>query len=153
MNFTKSMNYFNRINITTTTFMISLFMFLSCSFNQTFTNEETLKVQADKVLDQYYECRKENTLDQNKQLFSNKFFTVMTPEKFIQFIEKMNNENGEYLGREMVSWQSNRVKGSNPVTEVLLRYNVNYTNGTVGEQFYFVEENDKLKIQKVNIDL
>ncbi|EJL73880.1 hypothetical protein [Chryseobacterium populi] len=136
--------------------LIISFLLISCSFNQTFSNRESDKNDAEKISKKFYwELRYGANYDKIYSLFSNKFFEV-TPK---ETLDKMNtisqNEIGPIIEYNLVKWETFVAKGTNPRSEYVLIYDVKREMGKTQETFSMRKENGIIKIvgYRINQDL
>lgn len=133
------------------------FLLISCSFNQTFSNREEDKKEAEEISKKFFwELKYGGNLDIIYNLFGDKFFEVTDKEKLLQIINTTQNDIGRVEEYNLVKWETLIVKGSNAKSEYLLVYDVK--RGTAKTEETFSMEKDKngdIKIvgYKVNQDL
>ncbi|PQA95659.1 hypothetical protein B0A69_04600 [Chryseobacterium shigense] len=133
------------------------FLLISCSFNQTFSNREEDKKEAEEISKKFFwELKYGGNLDTIYNLFGDKFFEVTDKEKLLQIINTTQNDIGRVEEYDLVKWETLIVKGSNAKSEYLLVYDVK--RGTAKTEETFSMEKDKngdIKIvgYKVNQDL
>ncbi|MDR6921787.1 MULTISPECIES: hypothetical protein [Chryseobacterium] len=133
------------------------FLLISCSFNQTFSNRESDKKDAEKISEKFYwEEKYGGNLDTIYNLFGDKFFEVTDKEKLLKIINASQNDIGRVEEYNLVKWETLIVKGSNPKSVYMLAYEVK--RGTSKTEEIFSMEKDKngdIKIvgYRVNQDL
>lgn len=138
-------------------FILISFLLISCSFNQTFSNREEDKKEAEEISKKFFwELKYGGNLDTIYNLFGNKFFEVTDKEKLLQIINTTQNDIGRVEEYSLVKWETLIVKGSNAKSVYLLVYDVK--RGTSKTEETFSMEKDKngdIKIvgYKVNHDL
>lgn len=138
-------------------FILISFLLISCSFNQTFSNREEDKKEAEEISKKFFwELKYGGNLDTIYNLFGNKFFEVTDKEKLLQIINTTQNDIGRVEEYNLVKWETLIVKGSNAKSVYLLVYDVK--RGTSKTEETFSMEKDKngdIKIvgYKVNHDL
>ncbi|MDH6250865.1 hypothetical protein M2347_000592 [Chryseobacterium sp. H1D6B] len=127
--------------------LIISFLLISCSFNQTFSNRESDKKDAEEISKKFYwELKYGSNQDKIYELFSNKFFEVTSKEKLDQMNTVSQNEIGPIQEYNLIKWETLVVKGSNARSQYLLIYDVKRTNGKTEETFSMNKENGEIKI-------
>ncbi|MGG5211020.1 hypothetical protein ACQWU4_19030 [Chryseobacterium sp. MIQD13] len=133
------------------------FLLISCSFNQTFSNREEDKKEAEKISQKFFwELKYGGNLDTIYNLFSDKFFEVTNKEKLLQIINVSQNDIGRVEEYNLVKWETLIIKGSNSKSEYLLIYDVKRGSGKTEETFSMEKDkNGDIKIvgYRVNQDL
>jgi hypothetical protein len=136
--------------------LIITFLLISCSFNQTFSNRESDKEDAEKISKKFYwELRYGTNHDKIYKLFSDKFFEVTNRETLDKMITVSENEIGPITECNLVKWETLVVKGSNSKSEYVLTYDIKRSNGKTEETFSMHEENGTIKIvgYRINQDM
>lgn len=132
---------------------ITLTLLVSCSFNQTFSNRESDKDEAQKVSEKFYwELQYGSNQDKMYELFSDKFFEVTSREKLNQLNLDTQNHSGIIKQNDLVKWETLVVKGSDSKSEYLLIYNVTRESGMTEETFSMLKEDGIIKIVGYHIN-
>ncbi len=133
------------------------FLLISCSFNQTFSNREEDKKDAEEISQKFFwELKYGGNLDTIYNLFGDKFFEVTDKEKLLQIINTTQNDIGRVEEYDLVKWETLIIKGSNAKSEYLLVYNVKRGMAKTEETFSMEKhKNGDIKIvgYRVNQDL
>ncbi|AZA48642.1 hypothetical protein EG346_10815 [Chryseobacterium carnipullorum] len=133
------------------------FLLISCSFNQTFSNREEDKKDAEEISQKFFwELKYGGNLDTIYNLFGDKFFEVTDKEKLLQIINTTQNDIGRVEEYDLVKWETLIIKGSNAKSEYLLVYNVKRGMAKTEETFSMEKDkNGDIKIvgYRVNQDL
>lgn len=133
------------------------FLLVSCSFNQTFSNREEDKKDAEKISQKFFwELKYGGNMDTIYNLFGDKFFAVTDKEKLLQIINTTQNDIGRIEEYNLVKWETLIVKGSNAKSEYLLVYDVKRGTSKTEETFSMQKDkNGDIKIvgYRVNQDL
>ncbi|CAD7810345.1 hypothetical protein CHRY9390_02163 [Chryseobacterium aquaeductus] len=126
---------------------------VSCSFNQTFSNRESDKDEAQKVAEKFYwELQYGSNQDKMYELFSDKFFEITSKEKLNQLNLDTQNHRGIIKQNDLVKWETLVVKGSDAKSQYLLIYNVARESGMTEETFSMLKENGIIKIVGYHIN-
>ena len=99
---------------------------IGCSFNNTYVNDESDKVEAEQVVNQLYDCIEDKRYDDAELLFSQDFFKVTNKEALHDMFLKTKNKLGDYKYKKLIHWQTKRVTGDKPFAEYFLFYEVHY---------------------------
>lgn len=138
-------------------FILISFLLISCSFNQTFSNREEDKKEAEEISKKFFwELKYGGNLDTIYNLFGNKFFELTDKEKLLQIINTTQNDIGRVEEYNLVKWETLVVKGSNAKSVYLLVYDVKRGTSKTEETFSMEKnKNGDVKIvgYKVNHDL
>ncbi|ROI00681.1 hypothetical protein [Chryseobacterium daecheongense] len=123
------------------------FLLISCSFNQTFSNRESDKIDAEKISDKFYwELMYGPNREKTYELFSDKFFEVTNKDKLNDILTVSQNELGPIEEHTLVKWETLVVKGTNPKSEYILVYNVKRSISNTEETLSMQKENGVIKI-------
>ncbi|KXH85674.1 hypothetical protein [Chryseobacterium kwangjuense] len=133
------------------------FLLISCSYNQTFSNREEDKKDAEQISRKlYWELKYGGNLDTIYNLFGEKFFEVTDKNKLLQIINATQNDIGRVEEYDLVKWETLIVKGSNPRSEYVLVYDVKRGTAKTEETLSMQKDkNGDIKIvgYRVNQDL
>jgi len=132
---------------------VTLTLLVSCSFNQTFSNRESDRDDAEKISKKFYWELLQGT-NKNKiyELFSDKFFEVTNKDQLDKLISNSQQEYGVIKEYNLEHWETLVVKGSNSKSEYLLTYNVTRETGTTKETFSMLKEDEHIKIVGYHIN-
>jgi len=136
--------------------LIISFLLMSCSFNQTFSNRESDKNEAEKISRKFYwELLYGGNQDDLYKLFGEQFFAVTSEEKLNELNLTSQNEIGQIQDYNLVKWETLVVQGSNPRSEYVLTYDVKRERGKTQETFSMNKEEGEIKIigYRINQDL
>ncbi|MET3538507.1 hypothetical protein [Chryseobacterium limigenitum] len=136
--------------------LIISFLLISCSFNQTFSNRESDKNDADQIAKKFYwQLKYGGNQDKMYELFSDKFFEVTNRDKLNELNTVSQNKIGKIQEYNLVKWETLVVKGSNARSEYVLTYDVKRDMGKTEETFSMQKENGDIKIvgYRINQDL
>lgn len=132
------------------------FFLMSCSFNQSYKDRESDKIDGEKIpIKFYWELRYGKNPDDIYKLFGDKFFEVTDKEKLVKLMNAVN-EIGPVEEYNLAKWETMIVKGSNARSQYFFMYNVK--RGTKKTEESFTLEKNKegdIKIvgYRVNQDL
>lgn len=116
-------------------------------------NNETDKREGEKITGVFFDNVLLEKPKENLKLFSEEFYKQTSKEdlwKQFQFIEE---KLGEITSKEIQSWETSVVTGTNPKSEYLFIYNVEREKFNSVETFYLMKEpNDSIKIYSYKID-
>jgi len=133
------------------------FLLISCSFNQTFSNREEDKKDAEEISQKFFwELKYGGNMDTIYSLFGDKFFEVTDKDKLLQIINTSQNDIGRVEEYNLVKWETLIVKGSNSKSEYVLVYDVKRGTAKTEETFSMQKDkNGDIKIvgYRVNQDL
>ena len=134
------------------------FLLISCSFNQTFSNREEDKKDAEEISQKFFwELKYGGNMDTIYNLFGDKFFEVTDKDKLLQIINTSQNDIGRVEEYNLVKWETLIVKGSNSKSEYLLVYDVKRGTTAKTEETFSMQKdkNGDIKIvgYRVNQDL
>jgi len=133
--------------------LFCLTLIVSCSFNQTFTNRESDKDDAQKITQKlYWELLYGSNKDKIYELFSDKFFEVTDKDKLDELILSAQQESGVIKEYNLEHWETLVVKGSNASSQYLLTYDVVRESGTTKETFSMLKEDGIIKIVGYHIN-
>jgi len=132
---------------------VTLTLLVSCSFNQTFSNRESDRDDAEKISKKFYwELLQGTNKDKIYELFSDKFFEVTNKDQLDKLISDSQQEYGVIKENNLEHWETLVVKGSNSKSEYLLTYNVTRESGTTKETFSMLKEDENIKIVGYHIN-
>lgn len=132
---------------------ITLMLLISCSFNQTFSNRESDRDDAEKISKKiYWELLQGTNKDKIYELFSDKFFEVTNKDQLDKLISDSQQEYGVIKEYNLEHWETLVVKGSNSKSEYLLTYNVTRESGNTKETFSMLKEDENIKIVGYHIN-
>ena len=124
---------------------------IGCNFNATRTNLKSDRDRAIVVSDKLFDCLEHDNHECADRLFSKNFFES-TPADSLHVIYGMSKEVlGDFKVRVLEEWKTTVVSGTNPVSEFLLVYNVEYTKHPAQIILGMTEENNEVKIQGYRI--
>ena len=138
--------------------LLGMSLILSMSFscnniNVQKKNRENDKVEAEKVLNIYFDNVLANSKKKNLQLFSKAFFEKTPKDVFFKQHNAMDERLGKVIGRSLAKWETNIVKGTKPVSEYFFVYDVERENYNSKESFYLVKEpTDSIKINSYKVE-
>ena len=132
------------------------FLLSSCNFSANVSHENELseKENAEAVVAKLYWYTGQNEFDKIPDLFSKTFFETSNTKELLAFIKNKKSELGDFKDYKLSSWKTHRSSGTNPVSQYLLIYNVQYSNQNTTEDISLVKENNKIVISgyRVNKD-
>lgn len=132
---------------------VTLTLLVNCSFNQTFSNRESDRDDAEKISKKFYwELLQGTNKDKIYELFSDKFFEVTSKDQLDKLISDSQQEYGIIKENNLEHWETLVVKGSNSKSEYLLTYNVTREYGTTKETFSMLKEDENIKIVGYHIN-
>ncbi|AYN00158.1 hypothetical protein [Chryseobacterium sp. 3008163] len=120
---------------------------VSCSFNQTFSNRESDKNDAQEITSKlYWEILYGSNKDKIYDLFSDVFFEITNKDQLDELILTAQQENGVIKEYNIKHWETLVVKGSDEKSQYLLVYEVTRESGKTEEIFSMHKENGIIKI-------
>ncbi|MCU7618071.1 hypothetical protein NZ698_12745 [Chryseobacterium sp. PBS4-4] len=132
---------------------VTLTLFVSCSFNQTFSNRESDRDEAAEISKKFYwELSFGGNQDDLYNLFGEQFFEVTSKDKLNQMNLVSQNEIGQVQDYTLVKWETLVVKGSNPRSEYVLTYDVKREKGKTQETFSMNKKEGEIKIVGYHIN-
>ena len=134
--------------------LVSVSFLYSCNkLNVQRKNTITDKIEAEKVVNLYFENLKFDKRDDNLKLFSNSFFDKISKEDFKKDSGIVDIKLGKVKDRKLLKWETNIVDGTNPKSEYLLIYDVQRENYNSKETFYLLKEaTDSIKINSYQVE-
>lgn len=135
-------------------FLVSISI-VSCSYNETYSNREQDKREAEKIIQEFYTSIKENNTEKTIKLFSKKFFHITSRQQLNEMINWTNEKGGAISNYTLSNWQTLIIKGPNPKSDYSLVYYVKRDSINTQEIFSLQKENDTIKIvgYKINLDV
>lgn len=125
----------------------------SCEFNTQRFNNNRDKKEGEKVVEAYFNYENLGKSELAKNLFSKAFIDEVGFAKFLENQNYLNNKLGKVLDKELKSWETAVVSGTNSKSEYLFVYEVKREKHNSFETFYLVkEESDSIKIRKYNLE-
>lgn len=127
--------------------LLSVLILASCSFNQTFSNRESDKDDAQKITQKFYwELLYGSNQDKIYYLFSDNFFEITSRDKLDELIMYAQQESGVIKEYNLKHWETLVIKGSNNKSQYLLIYDVVRESGKTQETFSMLKEDEIIKI-------
>lgn len=128
---------------------------ISCNYNETYSNREQDKQDAEKVIKKFYASIKENNKESTIKLFSKKFFLITNKQQLNEMINWTNEKGGTISNYTLSNWQTLIIKGPNPKSDYSLVYYIKRDSINTQEIFSLQKENDTIKIvgYKINLDV
>ena len=120
-------------------------IFLSCNFNSTYRNRTLDKNEAEIITNKLYEFLERDEFSNATSLFSSKFLEV-TPLDSLNKMFLDVKSLGKYEGRALSNFETFVVEGSNPKSEYIFIYDVNYEKFSSQETIRLEKEGDSIKI-------
>ncbi|KMQ59626.1 hypothetical protein ACM40_15955 [Chryseobacterium sp. BLS98] len=132
-----------------------LILMISCNYNETFSNREQDKQDAERVIKKFYASIKENNKESTIKLFSKKFFLITNKQQLNEMINWTNEKGGTISNYTLSNWQTLVIKGPNPKSDYSLVYYIKRDSINTQEIFSLQKENDTIKIvgYKINLDV
>lgn len=136
--------------------LITLFLLLSCNFNQFYKDRESDKADGEKIPQKFYwELQYGTNQDNVYKLFGEKFFEVTDKAKLEELLS-MVTKIGPVEEYNLSKWETLVVKGTDPKSEYLFTYDVKRGNETTHETFTLQKDkegNIKIVGYHINQDL
>lgn len=82
---------------------------ISCNFNTTNINDESDKIDAEKVTDEVYSYIAKKDFTGAEKLFSEQFLAVTNKAALYDIFRKTNEALGNYEERELFEWKTSRI--------------------------------------------
>jgi len=133
-------------------YFFTVVLFVSCQFNGTNINEESKKVEAEKVAEILYTDIAKQDFKKAETLFGDKFFEVTTREDLQKMFIMLNEKLGNYKSRKLANWQTTSTVGTNPATNYVLVYAVEYDKFSAEEKIILSKVDDDIKILGYNVN-
>ena len=131
--------------------IICSLVFSSCNFNSHYTDKPLDRDEAERITVKFYYLLRDKNYNDTYKLFSPRFLEVTNTSKIEQIFKTSDEELGEIKDQSLVSWKTNVVKGSNPISEYLLVYDVKRSKFNSKETIRLEKENDTIKILSYNV--
>ncbi|KGO93050.1 hypothetical protein [Flavobacterium subsaxonicum] len=133
-------------------YFFTVVLFVSCQFNGTNVNEESKKGEAEKVAEVLYTDIAKQDFKKAEMLFGDKFFEVTTREDLQKMFTMLNEKLGNYKSRKLANWQTTSTVGTNPATNYVLVYTVEYDKFSAEEKIILSKVDDDIKILGYNVN-
>ncbi|WP_223609612.1 hypothetical protein [Chryseobacterium sp. OSA05B] len=135
-------------------FLVSISI-VSCNYNETYSNREQDKREAEKIIHKFYISIKGNNTEKASKLFSKKFFHITSRQRLNEMINWTNEKGGAISNYALSNWQTLIINGPNPKSDYSLVYYAKRDSINTQEIFSLQKENDTIKIvgYKINLDV
>jgi len=130
---------------------ISLLLF-SCKYNATYENDEIEKKEAEAVTEKLYKDLKGKDYLDAEKYFSSKFFQATSKEDLVGIFTKTNEKLGDFKSKNLIDWKTHKIVGSNPSSEYLLLYEIEYQKYPARETIRLIKEKDSIRIIGYNVN-
>ncbi|RTY85912.1 hypothetical protein EKL32_28245 [Flavobacterium sp. GSN2] len=131
-------------------FLLSLIS-ISCNFNSHYTNREIDREEAERVTTKFYYLLRDKNHKNTFELFSQKFLEITDTTQLNEIYITSDEKLGNITDQTLLSWETNIIEGSNPVSEYLLVYNVKRNKFDSKEIIRLEKENGVIKILAYNV--
>ena len=128
------------------------FIGAGCNFNATYKNREADKQDAEKITSKLYSYIDSGKYNQTHELFSEKFLAVTDTAKLNQIFTTTYEKLGKIKDRKLQRWETVVVKGTTPISEYLLIYDVSREKYKSIETIRMLKEKDIIKIISYNVN-
>lgn len=115
---------------------------ISCNFNATNVNDESDKIDAEKVTEELYSYIKKKDFTRAEKLFSDQFYAVTSKAGLHDIFQKTNKTLGNYEERELLDWKTSIIVGTNSKSEYFFVYEVKYQKFKAKETIVMFKEDD-----------
>ena len=134
--------------INRTYFLLFAFVFIGCNFNAnlSYENEISERENAESVAGKLYWHLSKNELSQIPSLFGDSFFETSDTQGLLNFLTEKRNTCGQFKEYKLISWKTHRTTGTNPISQYLLVYDVQYTKQVATEEISLIKEEGKIMI-------
>ncbi|MBN8643482.1 MAG: hypothetical protein J0L86_16845 [Flavobacteriales bacterium] len=119
-------------------------LLFSCSENQ-----EEIDL-AKKTVDAFYSFEKVSDYKSIDKLMSTRFYMTTPFFKFKEFLEAKKSMLGSFKGKELESFDI--TVSTNSISQVVLKYKVNYTYKKANESFVLEKNKNNFRILKYSIE-
>ena len=123
----------------------------SCNFNSHYTDRPQDREEAERVTVKFYYLLRDKKYSEAHSLFSPRFLEVTNDSRLDELFKSSDDQLGEIQDQTLETWKTNRVDGSNPISEYLLIYNVKRTKFNSRETIRLEKEKDEIKILAYNV--
>lgn len=135
--------------------VLIFFLIISCKndFYVQRKNNDSDKREGEKITGVYFDNVFLGKPKENLKLFSNEFFKEFSKEDLLKQSQFIDEKLGKITSKEIQTWETSIVTGTNPKSEYLFVYNVEREKFNSIETFYLMKEpNDSIKIYSYKID-
>lgn len=145
-----------RINITA---VCSVFCLLTtsisgvgCRVNATYNNQESDKMDAERVIGEFYSLTKNKDYTGTYKLFSEQFFKASDTSKLYNILVATQEKIGPVETLKLGQWETQSIKGTDERNDYILQYVVKRQYFESNETFTLTKENGAIKIVRYNIN-
>lgn len=119
---------------------------ISCNLNATYHGQNEDKKDAEDIANALYGHIIDSNYVEAHKLFSKKFFEA-TPKDSLNKIFLMTRKHlGSFKNNKLIDWKTQHVVGTDPKTEYVVAYEVEYSNHIAMETISMLKEKDSVKI-------
>lgn len=130
-----------------------VFLISACKFNTQRTNNYSDKNEGERIVGTYFGNILLERQELNKNLFSEDFFDEINYTTFLNNQRYLDNKLGKVLGKELKSWETSVLWGTNSKSEYLFVYKVEREKYDSFETFYLIkDDNDSIKIRNYKLE-
>jgi hypothetical protein len=138
---------------TLSTILLILVTMTTCRFNSQYLNREEDKRDAEKITNELFKLMTAKDYEATTKLFSKKFFEVTDKEKLFKIFSMTSEKLGVLERTEILTWETRRVEGSNPVADYAFVYKCTYEKFPAKTTIRLTREEDgQIRIISYNIN-